>query len=81
MREDNQPYDRPISTNEYMIMLREIGFKNIKLEQRQILNVELIKYMPEILINPYIRISNIMEKKLKFIRKLFGFHIIGYATK
>lgn len=76
-----EAFDQPISKNKYATILKEAGFKDIKLNTGQLLSNEIAKYIPKVLLNTYISLTNIVEKNIPIMRKLFGLHIIGYARK
>jgi len=75
------PFDQPISKNKYTTILKEAGFKDIKLNTGQLLSDGITKNIPKVLLNTYIFLTNIVEKNIPIMRKLFGLHIIGYARK
>ncbi|MBA7574532.1 2-methoxy-6-polyprenyl-1,4-benzoquinol methylase, mitochondrial [subsurface metagenome] len=77
----NRAFDQPISRNKYMVILNEIGFKNIKLNTSQLLSNEIARYIPRFLLNMYISLTDIAERNSSIMRRLFGLHIIGCARK
>jgi ubiquinone/menaquinone biosynthesis C-methylase UbiE len=80
-RGEEGSYDEPIKKEEYAAILGRAAYDEFELRSEQMLNDEIISYLPGPLLNGYISSTRFFEGKSALMRKLFGLHIIGFARK